>query len=73
MRHRAYPGRILIVQRAADQFMDSQLHPDALERAASTSGQDLLLRWHAGDDHSYWFIQTFMADHIAHHAKLLMG
>jgi S-formylglutathione hydrolase len=42
-----------------------------LENAASASGQDLLLRRHEGYDHSYWFIQTFMADHMAHHAALL--
>ena len=57
MRRRAYPGRILIDQGMADQFLDSQLHPDTLERAADASGQDLLLRRHAGYDHSYWFIQ----------------
>lgn len=73
MRRRAYPGRILIDQGMADQFLDSQLHPDTLESAAGASGQDLLLRRHSGYDHSYWFIQTFMADHIAHHAKLLAG
>jgi S-formylglutathione hydrolase len=73
MRHRAYPGRILIDQGTADQFLDSQLRPEALEGAAKASGQDLLLRRQAGYDHSYGFIQTFMADHLAHHAALLAG
>jgi S-formylglutathione hydrolase len=73
MRHHPYPGRILVDQGTADQFLQTQLHPHALESAASSSGQDLLLRRHEGYDHSYWFIQTFMADHIAHHAALLIG
>jgi S-formylglutathione hydrolase len=71
MRRRPYPGRVLVDQGTADQFVETQLHPDALERSASASGQDLLLRRQTGYDHSYWFIQTFMADHIVHHAALL--
>jgi S-formylglutathione hydrolase len=60
-------------QGLADQFLASQLHPDALDAAAKASGQKLTLRKHEGYDHSYWFIQTFMADHLAHHARLLRG
>jgi S-formylglutathione hydrolase len=71
MRNRPYPGRILVDQGTADQFLETQLHPEALERAATSSGQDLLLRRQSGYDHSYWFIQTFMADHMAHHAEQL--
>ncbi len=71
MRKQPYPGRILVDQGTVDPFLETQLHPEALEAAAAASGQDLLLRRQAGYDHSYWFIQTFMADHIAHHASLL--
>jgi S-formylglutathione hydrolase len=71
MRERAFPGQILVDQGSSDQFLEGQLHPDALERAAAASGQDLVLRRQNGYDHSYWFIQTFIADHIAHHAKKL--
>jgi len=71
MRARAYPGPILVDQGADDQFLASQLHPHALEQAAAASGQDLTLRMQPGYDHSYWFIQTFMADHMAHHARAL--
>jgi S-formylglutathione hydrolase len=71
MSARAFPGRILVDQGTDDQFLDGQLHPTALERAAAISGQDLVLRRQEGYDHSYWFIQTFMADHIAHHAGYL--
>ncbi len=72
MRARAYPGPILVDQGEDDQFLRSQLHPEALEAAAQASGQDLLLRRQPGD-HSYWFIQTFVGGHIAHHARQLLG
>lgn len=71
MRDRPYPGTILVDQGLSDQFLTTQLHPEALQAAASASGQSLNLRLHEGYDHSYWFIQTFIADHLAHHAKLL--
>ncbi len=72
MRDRPYPGPILVDQGKDDQFLTSQLHPEALEEAASSSGQELILRRQSGD-HSYWFIQSFVADHIAHHARQLLG
>jgi len=72
MRRRAYPGHILVDQGQADQFLADQLHPEALEAAAAASGQALNLRRQEGYDHSYWFIQTFIADHLAHHAKNLL-
>jgi S-formylglutathione hydrolase len=72
MRRRPYPGHILVDQGLADQFLAEQLHPDALAAAAAASGQALNLRQHEGYDHSYWFIQTFIADHLAHHAKSLL-
>ena len=72
MRRGAYPGHILIDQGQADQFLAEQLHPEALEAAAAASGQALNLRRQEGYDHSYWFIQTFIADHLAHHAKSLL-
>ena len=73
MRERPYPGPILVDQGNADPFLTTQLHPQALDAAAAQSGQALTLRRHEGYDHSYWFIQTFMADHIAHHARWLNG
>ncbi|GAC1337183.1 MAG: S-formylglutathione hydrolase [Acetobacteraceae bacterium] len=73
MRRRPYPGPILVDQGLADQFLDPQLHPQALEAAAAESGQQLTVRRHEGYDHSYWFIQTFVGDHIAHHARHLLG
>lgn len=72
MRDRPYPGPILVDQGQDDQFLTSQLHPEALEQAATASGQELTLRRQLGD-HSYWFIQTFVGDHLAHHAQQLLG
>jgi S-formylglutathione hydrolase len=71
MRRAAFPGPILVDQGTDDQFLETQLHPQALEAAAAASGQSLTLRRQPGYDHSYWFIQSFMADHIAHHAAQL--
>jgi S-formylglutathione hydrolase len=73
MRNRPHPGPILVDQGMSDQFLAEQLHPDALEQAAAASGQALTLRRQEGYDHSYWFIQTFVADHLAHHVRALLG
>jgi S-formylglutathione hydrolase len=68
---RAFPSPILIDQGDADQFLVEQLMPEKFKAAAGQSGQALTLRMQPGYDHSYWFIQTFMADHIQHHAAIL--
>ncbi len=70
LRQQTYPGHILVDQGMADQFL-SQLLPDVLEATASDVGQSLTLRRHAGYDHSYYFVQSFMADHLRHHAAIL--
>jgi S-formylglutathione hydrolase len=62
---------ILVDQGLADQFLETQLKPELLEAAARASGQQLTLRRHEGYDHSYFFIATFVADHIAFHAARL--
>ena len=64
---------ILVDQGEDDQFLDAQLHPHLLEEACSQAGQPLELRRHSGYDHSYYFIQTFIADHLEHHARGLAG
>ena len=66
-----HPTTILVDQGEADQFLADQLRPDALADAAMAAGQSLSLRRHPGYDHSYWFIQTVIADHVAHHARIL--
>lgn len=67
-----YPRGILVDQGLADKFLaEQQLHPDAFEAACASVGQPLTLRHHAGYDHGYYFIQSFMDDHLRHHAQAL--
>ncbi len=62
---------LLVDQGNADQFLDSQLQPSLLADACGTEGIDLTLRIQPGYDHSYYFIATFMADHLRWHAARL--
>ncbi|WP_322740104.1 S-formylglutathione hydrolase [Sphingomonas sp. S1-29] len=64
---------LLVDQGDADQFLVEQLKPELLREACAAAGIDLTLRMQAGYDHSYYFIETFMADHIAWHAERLKG
>ncbi|QNP60809.1 S-formylglutathione hydrolase [Paenacidovorax monticola] len=67
-----YPQGILVDQGLADKFLaEQQLHPEAFEAACAGVGQPLTLRRHAGYDHGYYFIQSFMDDHLRHHAQAL--
>ena len=68
---RPFSGPILIDQGTSDQFLVEQLLPEKFSAAAARSGQRLDLRMQPGYDHGYYFIQTFMADHLRHHAKQL--
>jgi len=67
----AFAGRILIDQGLSDTFLHQQLLPEAFEAAASSVGQDLELRRHPGYDHGYFFIASFVDDHLRHHAAAL--
>ena len=67
-----YANGILIDQGLADKFLVEQLKPELFEAACAQTGQPLTLRRHAGYDHGYYFIQTFMADHLRHHAERLV-
>jgi S-formylglutathione hydrolase len=62
---------ILIDQGTSDQFLEQQLHPHLFEAAAKKVGYPLTLRHQAGYDHGYYFISTFMEDHLRHHARTL--
>jgi S-formylglutathione hydrolase len=62
---------LLVDQGEQDAFLASQLKPELLEAACSRAGQPLQLRRQAGYDHSYFFISTFIADHLAWHAARL--
>ncbi|WP_293828686.1 S-formylglutathione hydrolase [uncultured Brevundimonas sp.] len=62
---------ILIDQGDADSFLTDQLKPELLQAAADAAGQTITLRMQPGYDHSYFFMASFIADHIAFHAERL--
>jgi S-formylglutathione hydrolase len=66
-----WDAEILIDQGSADDFLESQLKPELFQKACEAAGTKLTLRMQAGYDHSYYFIATFMEDHVAHHARQL--
>jgi S-formylglutathione hydrolase len=68
---RPFHAPILIDQGTADKFLAEQLNPEAFAETAHRSGQPFELRMHAGYDHSYYFIQTFVEDHLRWHARVL--
>ena len=68
-----FPTPILVDQGTADKFLAEQLLPQRLADACRSSGTELRLRMHDGYDHGYWFIQSFVEDHLRHHAALLRG
>ena len=63
-----FPAGILVDQGLDDQFLEQQLYPEALEQACADAAQPLTLRRHAGYDHGYYFIATFIDDHLRFHA-----
>jgi len=68
---RRHPRPILIDQGTADGFLKEQLRPELFEQACAASGQPLDLRLQEGYDHSYFFIATFIEDHLRHAAAAL--
>ena len=62
---------ILVDQGLADSFLETQLKPNLLEAAAAKAGRKLTLRRHEGYDHSYFFMASFIGDHVAYHAARL--
>ncbi len=64
-------AELLVDQGEADQFLAAQLQPERLAAACIKAGIPLTLRRHAGYDHGYWFVQSFVADHLRWHAARL--
>jgi len=62
---------LLIDQGEADEFLAGQLKPRLLQAACETAGHPLILRLQPGHDHSYYFIASFIGEHIAHHAAAI--
>ena len=71
VRTRTFPGTLLIDQGEADPFLATQLKPELFDQACAEAGQALLLRRHAGYNHSYYFVASFIDDHLRHHATAL--
>jgi len=68
---RPFPDGILIDQGESDQFLAEQLYPDVFEAACAAADQPLTLRRQAGYDHGYYFISTYIEDHIRFHVERL--
>jgi S-formylglutathione hydrolase len=66
-----FKNGILIDQGLSDKFLAEQLHPDLFSQACETAQQPLTLRKHAGYDHGYFFVASFIEDHLTHHAASL--
>jgi S-formylglutathione hydrolase len=64
---------LLVDQGEADEFLREQLRPDLLQAACAAAGHPLTLRLRPGYDHSYYFIASFLGEHVAHHAAALHG
>ncbi len=62
---------LLVDQGTADDFLEDQLKPDLLRAACAKAGIDADIRTQEGYDHSYYFISTFMAEHVGWHADRL--
>ena len=62
---------LLVDQGTRDKFLTDQLRPELLQDACAAAGQPLTLRRHEGYDHGYYFVSTFMEDHLRHHAQAL--
>ena len=70
MRRLGFDGPVLIDQGSKDQFLDN-LKPEALAYAMTERRQQSIFRMQPGYDHSYFFVSTFMGDHVAFHAEAL--
>jgi S-formylglutathione hydrolase len=68
-----YHRPILIDQGTADPFLEQQLLPEVFQQACEKADQPLTLRFQDGYNHSYYFIATFVSDHIRYHAAALYG
>ena len=70
---RPFHSPILVDQGAGDKFLVEQLNPEVFADACRRSGQAFDLRMHGGYDHGYYFIQTFVEEHLRWHARQLLG
>ncbi len=69
-RHR-HPQMILVDQGLGDKYLETELKPERFEAACAAANQPLILRRQPGHEHYYWFVQTFIEDHLRHHWQAL--
>jgi S-formylglutathione hydrolase len=70
---RRHPAQILVDQGTTDKFLQRELQPERLSAACVAAHQSLQLRMHDGYDHSYYFIQSVVDEHLRFHAKHLLN
>lgn len=70
---KTFPCSLLVDQGTSDKFLERELKPELLRAACERAGQALELRMHEGYDHSYYFIASFVEDHLRHHGRALTG
>ncbi len=68
-----FPGKLLVDQGTKDQFLERELQPERFVAACEASGQEYSLRMREHYDHGYYFVSTFMGEHLQHHADVLWG
>ncbi|MFT3928032.1 MAG: S-formylglutathione hydrolase [Myxococcales bacterium] len=71
--HARFAGKLLVDQGTQDKFLERELKPELLVSACEQSGQDFELRMRDGYDHSYYFVASFVGEHLRHHAEVLWG
>lgn len=71
-RGESFDGELLVDQGTVDKFLDAQLQPERLTAACAAAGQRLSLHMRDGYDHSYYFIATFVEEHLRHHGRALL-
>ena len=71
LKTRRFPGTLLVDQGSADKFLERELQPERLQAACDAADQPLELRMRDGYDHSYYFVASFIEEHLRHHAAAL--
>ena len=71
LKRQRFAGTLRVDQGTSDQFLTRELRPELLEAACAEAGQPFELHLRSGYDHSYYFISTFIDEHLAHHARAL--
>lgn len=66
-----YPKQILVDQGSADEFLDVHIHMKDFEQACKEAGQEIIMKYREGYDHGYFYISSFIEEHIKFHAEMM--